>query len=64
MNMKPREKACQGCDYIEAPVLDDSTRYFKEKLHKKHQAQKEMNEEGEDLTESINDDLARKDLPI
>ena len=40
--MKREEKACQGCDHIEAPVLDDGTKYFAERLYKKHQREEDQ----------------------
>ena len=40
--MNREEKACQGCDYIEAPVLDAGTKYFAENLQKKHQNEEDQ----------------------
>ena len=36
------DQACQGCDYIEAPVLDAGAKFFAEQLRKKHEVRKEQ----------------------
>ena len=43
MKKQSDKPACQGCDYIEAPILDEGSRYFAEKLRRKQRNESEKN---------------------
>ena len=44
-----KDQACQGCDQIEAPILDAGAQYFKEQLKKKYQSKDTDKKEVEEL---------------